>query len=94
MKITTYEQIKKEIELPKFFKSGHSYYRVLDEKTLLHVKDFSNEDARFEIYPLIEVSKISYHNAVLGSYGFEAISEQDFKDAFNRVYLRLEEKMN
>ncbi len=94
MKITTYEQIKKEIELPKFFKSGKSYYMVLDAITLLHVKDYSGEDANLEIYPLIEKSKVAYHSAVLASYGYEAITKQEFKDAFIRVYLRLKEKMN
>ena len=94
MKITTYKQIKKEIELPKFFKSGRSYYQVLDEETLLHVKDFSSEDSMLEIYPLIEIAKVSYHSAVLASYGYETISEEEFKSTFNRVYLRLEEKIN
>ncbi|MEY3422416.1 MAG: hypothetical protein RIR48_2730 [Bacteroidota bacterium] len=95
MKITVNQLIEKTLELPKYFKSGNErFYMILDEKTLLYVKDFSKDDEHLEIYPLIEQGKISYYADFWAKYGIEAITEQEFKDAFIRVSLRLEEKMN
>jgi hypothetical protein len=94
MKITTYEQIKRDIELPKYFMSGNSYFMIIDEVTLLRVKDYSDEDAHLEIYPLIERANIRYFSPILASHGFEEISETQFKLAFIRVSLRLEKMMN
>lgn len=95
MKITVKKSISQEIELPKYFKSGDErYYMILDKKTILYVKDFAQEDAHLEIYPLIEQGKISYYSDFLSQYGFEEITENQFKLAFIRVSLRLEKMMN
>jgi hypothetical protein len=95
MKITVSKLVNQEIELPKYFTSGDErFYMLLDEKTMLYVKDFTEQDAHLEIYPLIEQGKISYYSDFLAKYGVEPITEQQFKDAFIRVSLRLEKLMN
>jgi hypothetical protein len=95
MKITVSKLTQQEIELPKYLKSGDErFYMVLDEKTMLYVKDFAQEDAHLEIYPLIEQGKICYYSDFLAKYGFEEITEQEFKLAFTRVFVRLEKMMN
>jgi hypothetical protein len=81
--------------LPKYFKSGDDrFFMILDDNTLLYVKDMAETDAHLEIYPLIEQGKISYYAEFFHKYGFEPITEQEFKDAFIRVSLRLEKMMN
>ena len=95
MKITVKKSVSQEIELPSYFKCGEDrFYMILDEKTLLYVKDMAETDAHLEIYPLIEQGKISYYSDFLAQYGFEEISESQFKLAFIRVSLRLEKMMN
>jgi hypothetical protein len=95
MKITVKKSVDQEIELPKYFKSGQErFYMILDEKTILYVKDMAEEDAHLEIYPLIEQGKIGYYSDFLAKYGVEPITEQQFKLAFMRVSLRLEKMMN
>jgi hypothetical protein len=95
MKITVNKSVTQEIELPKYFKSADDrFYMILDDNTLLYVKDMAETDAHLEIYPLIEQGKISYYADFFAKYGFEPITEQQFKLAFIRVSLRLEKMMN
>jgi hypothetical protein len=94
MKITTYEQTKKEIELPKYIKSGYSYYMILDEDTLLHVKNYTAEDASLGLYPSIDRSKLSYVAPVFAIYGFQEITEEEFRKEYVEVSLHLESLMN
>lgn len=95
MKITVTETVSKEVDLPKYFKckrTGSSYYMVIDENTLLYVKDYN--DASFCLFPSISQEKISIHVPIIASYGFDHISESEFKRVFLKVSLELEKLAN
>jgi hypothetical protein len=95
MKITVKKSVDQEIELPKYFKSGHErFYMILDEDTLLHVKNYTAEDASLGLYPFIDRSKISYVAPVFAIYGFQEITEEEFRKEFVEVSLHLESLMN
>jgi hypothetical protein len=95
MKITVTESVTRDIELPKYFKcksTKDSYYMILDDQSLLYVKDYN--EPSLGLFPEIRQEKISYHSAILSAYGFEPISETEFKNAFLKVSLELEKLAN
>jgi hypothetical protein len=97
MKITTYEQVSKEIELPKYFKikGSPNYYMILDNQSLIFVRDYTGElDHTVNLYPKIERTSISYHSAIIPASGFDHISETEFKAVFLKVSLELEKLAN
>jgi hypothetical protein len=97
MKITTIEQVSREIELPKYFKLKNSpnYYMILDNESCIVVKDYStNLDALCSLFPKIERTKISYHSTIIPASGFDHISETEFKAVFLKVSLELEKLAN
>jgi hypothetical protein len=97
MKITTIEQVSREIELPKYFrlKSTPTYYMILDDVSCIVVKDYTTElDDVCQLYPKIERTSISYHSSVIPASGFDHISETEFKAVFLKVSLELEKLAN
>lgn len=90
MKITLHKTVKTEIELPEFFKLAKCewYYAIVDEKTMLHVKSPAWG------YPLIEQVDVSIHANVIAGNEIIELTEQEFKDKFSEVYLRLSELNN
>lgn len=97
MRITTLEQVSREIELPKYFKlkGSPNYYMILDNESCIRVKDYSGDlEALCSLYPIIERTKISYHSALIASTGFDHISEAEFKAVFLKVSLELEKLAN
>lgn len=91
MKITLQKTVKTEIDLPEFFKLGRNsewYYAIVNENTLLHVR---NSDWG---YPLLEQVEIGMHSgAILGNEIIE-VTEKEFKDKFSEAYLKLSELSN
>jgi hypothetical protein len=90
MKITLSKNVKMELDLPEFFKLNQCewYYAIVDEYTMLHVKNSAWG------YPLIEQVEVSIHSNVIAGNEIIEVSEQEFKDKFNEAYLRLSELSN
>ena len=90
MKITLNKTVKTEIDLPEFFKLNQCecYYAIVDEKTMLHVKNSAWG------YPLIEQVEIDIHSNVIAGNEIIEISEKEFKDKFSDAYLKLSELSN
>ena len=97
MKITTYEQVSREMELPKYFKLKGSpwFYMILDENTLISLRDYSDEfSATVGLFPEIRRENIANNISVITKYGFDHISEAEFKNVFLKVSLELEKLAN
>ena len=93
MKITVTENVTREIELhSKYFKKLSWYYMILDENTMMVVKDFEQNEANSALwlFPEIRIDRL------LASFISESepISEAEFKAAFLRVSVRIEETLS
>lgn len=96
VKITSkiFTEQKVSIELPLYFKSLQSYYMVLNEGQILVVSDF--DKPHYQSAGLLSsirhenVSRYYYDNAS----NFEAITEEEFREAFVKVSVELEALMN
>lgn len=87
------------VSLPKCFRVLNTYYMIIDAETYLRVKDHANElDSQVWLYPVIERERMKYsidHLSVSKEKGYlEEITEEQFKEAFTKVSLALEELMN
>jgi len=97
MKITTYEAVTKEVNLPQYFKLKGSpwFYMILDENTLISLRDYSDAlSATVGLYPEIRRENIANNISVISKYGFDHISEVEFKNVFLKVSLELEKLAN
>ena len=97
MKITTYEAVTKEVDLPKYLKLKGSpwFYMILDDNTLISLRDYSDElSATLGLYPEIRRENISNNISLITKYGFDHISEAEFKNVFLKVSLELEKLAN
>ncbi len=96
MKITVTKKSESEIEVPKYFKiKGHDYYyfMCIDSDRAVQVVDYNMEsDSALGIFPRIEVMAIK--DIHLLELGVNPISETEFKTAFLRVNMRIEETLN
>jgi len=95
MKAIINELIKREIEVPNYFRSTNSpeyYGMVLSETTFLFVKDRPIEFDSV-VFPMIEVLNDYQFNAYFEK-GLTSISEAEFKNAYIRTSLTLERLLN
>jgi len=91
MKITIQETIEREFTIPsKYLKHLSWYYMVIDHETMLTVKDFDKSQSALQLYPEVRVERLSYSSIKEAT----PISETEFKNAFLRVSLRIEETLN
>jgi hypothetical protein len=91
MKITITEKKTKEVEIhSKYWKELSWYYMILDEKSMVVVKDFKAVNDGLGLFPAISFQDF-YYEAIAKA---EPISEAEFKNAFIRVSLELEKLMN
>lgn len=96
---TTKVLTDQSVILPKYFKVVNTYYMILDTETYLRIKDHTDElDSQVWLYPVIERERIKYsidHLSVSKQNGeLKEITEQEFKEAFTKVSIALEELMN
>lgn len=95
MKITISETQLREIEAPKYFKSGGDYYMTFGEQSVVKV-NFTNLDSnQFEslyIYPMIKTGRISVLCG--GIKSITPISEAEFKNAFIQASIEIEKLSN
>lgn len=95
MKITIAETNLKEIEAPKYFKSGNDYFMTFGEQSVVKV-NFSNlEPNEFEslyLYPMIKTGRISILCG--GIKSITPISEAEFKNAFIQASIEIEKLSN
>lgn len=95
MKITISETQIREIEAPKYFKSGSDYYMTFGEQSVVKV-NFTNLDPNsFEnlyIYPMIKTGRISVLCG--GIKSIIPISEAEFKNAFIQASIEIEKLSN
>ena len=101
IKIKTTHFVETEFNIPKYFKIGHHYQMILDDKIYLFVK--SNMETSLLVYPEISICQISYS---AGRWYDESIkqqlipiSEQEFIEEYNKasIYFQtflIEEKWN
>ena len=95
MKITISETQLREIEAPKYFKSGSDYYMTFGEKSVLRVTPTKIDKDSFEplfLYPRIETSRISVLCG--GIKSITPISEAEFKNAFIQASIEIEKLSN
>ena len=93
MKITVTEQVNREIELhSKYYRKLSWYYMILDETTMMVVKDFEQieSNSALWLFPEIRIDRLSAQSISEA----EPISETEFKAAFLRVSVRIEETLN
>lgn len=93
MKITITEQVNREIELhSKYYRKLSWYYMILDENTMVVVKDFERNEsnAALWLFPEIRIDRL-LASAISES---DPISEAEFKAAFLRVSVRIEETLS
>lgn len=87
MKTTIRESVSKEIELPKYFKDGDRYYMAVDE---IHIVRVTDKPFKSFYTPCIEYTQID----CVSITSVDHISETEFKNAFLRVSLAIEETLN
>lgn len=96
MKITVTKKSELEIEVPKYFKikdHNYHYFMCIDGERAVQVVDYNMEsDSALGIFPRIEVLAIK--DIYLLECGVDPISEVEFKTAFLRVNMRIEETLN
>lgn len=93
MKITIEETVKREIELhSRYFRDSSWYYMIIDNETMMTVKDFGRKDtdSALWLFPEIRIERLSPASLKHAS----PISEAEFKAAFLRVSVRIEETLN
>jgi hypothetical protein len=96
IKIKTTHFVETEFDIPKYFKIGHHYQMILDDKTYLFVK--ANLESSLLVYPEISIAQISYS---AGRWYDESIkqqlmpiSEQEFKDEYTKANVLLLNYLN
>ena len=96
IKIKTTHFVETEFNVPKYFKIGHHYQMILDDKTYLFVK--ANLETSLLVYPEISICQISYS---AGRWYDESIkqqlvpiSEQEFKDEYTKANVLLLNYLN
>jgi hypothetical protein len=96
IKIKTTHFVETEFNVPKYFKIGHHYQMILDDKTYLFVK--ANLESSLLVYPEISICQISYS---AGRWYDESIkqqlvpiSEQEFKDEYTKANVLLLNYLN
>jgi hypothetical protein len=96
IKIKTTHFVETEFNVPKYFKIGHHYQMILDDKTYLFVK--ANLESSLLVYPEISIAQISYS---AGRWYDESIkqqlipiSEQEFKDEYTKANVLLLNYLN
>ena len=94
MQTTITIETKVTIDLPKFFKTKYNdnrYYMTVSTESAVEVIDLVFDESMI-LFPRIQGTCIRYIAFIQN--GVEEISEAEFKSAFTRVSLRLEEMMN
>ena len=94
MQTTITIETKVTIDLPKFFKtkySSNNYYMTTGAESAIEVTDLDFTESLI-LFPRIQGTCIRYIAFIQN--GVEEISEAEFKSAFTRVSMRLEEMMN
>jgi hypothetical protein len=96
IKIKTTHFVETEFNVPKYFKIGHHYQMILDDRTYLFVK--ANLESSLLVYPEISIAQISYS---AGRWYDESIkqqlvpiSEQEFKDEYTKANVLLLNYLN
>ena len=95
MKITISETQLREIEAPKYFKSGNDYFMTFGEKSVVRVTFTGLDSQSFEslfVYPRIDTSRISV--LCVGLKSITPISEAEFKNAFIQASIEIEKLSN
>lgn len=93
MKITIETKTSKEVELPKYFKNdGYSLFMLTNQNTYVKVYN-TDMTPELGLIPYIKTEPmlvLKYENLT----GIQPISEVEFKNAFLRVSLAIEETLN
>jgi hypothetical protein len=96
IKIKTTHFVETEFNVPKYFKIGHHYQMILDDRTYLFVK--ANLESSLLVYPEISIAQINYS---AGRWYDESIkqqlvpiSEQEFKDEYTKANVLLLNYLN
>jgi hypothetical protein len=96
IKIKTTHFVETEFNVPKYFKIGHHYQMILDDKTYLFVK--ANLESSLLVYPEISIAQISYSAARWYDESIKQqlvpISEQEFKDEYTKANVLLLNYLN
>lgn len=93
MKITVNTTVKKEIELPLYFKfkdSPNHFYMTVGTESCLEVRNYELNES-LVLTPRIDVCPVRYFDF---TRGIEPISEAEFKHAFTKVSLEIEKLLN
>lgn len=93
MKITIEETVKREIELhSRYFKHLSWYYMIIDNETMMTVKDFGRKDtdSALWLFPEIRIERLSPASLKQAT----PISETEFKLKYTEVSIRIESLLN
>lgn len=93
MKITIEETVKREIELhSRYFKHLSWYYMIIDNETMMTVKDFGRKDtdSALWLFPEIRIERLSPDSLKQAT----PISETEFKLKYTEVSIRIESLLN
>ena len=96
IKIKTTHFVETEFEIPKYFKIGHHYQMIIDDKNYLFLK--SELENSLLIYPEISINPISYSAGRWYEHSIKQelipISEQEFKDEYTKANVLLLNYLN
>jgi hypothetical protein len=96
IKIKTTHFVDTEFNIPKYFKIGHHYQMILDDKIYLFVK--SNMETSLLVYPEISIGQISYSASRWYDETIKQalipITEQEFKDEYTKANVLLLNYLN
>lgn len=83
----------KDLTLPKYFTNGSAYFMIVDEKTYLKVYDGGPHGLKGALtaYSKLEPTFLLGHEDLTD---LKHLSETEFKNAFLRVSLAIEETLN
>ena len=96
IKIKATQFVEMEFNIPKYFKIGHHYQMILDDKTYLFVK--ANLETSLLVYPEISINQISYSAARWYDESIKQelipISEDEFKEEYTKANVLLLNYLN
>jgi hypothetical protein len=95
MKITVETTVKKQVEIPQYFKTNsHTWWMLVGNNAVVRVHSYSQVAPDLDLFPKIEAMSPNAIKHYVQDSKIEPISEAEFKHAYIMVSLEIENLMN